>query len=212
MSAAAKPEKVKAPHVPQKPRVLRLYDALEALDILDELIAEHADVIALRNGDIESVPEIAELLAFAEDQFESVVDRYGHKILNLNAEAIGIKEELDRLTALYNQKKNAADRLKDFLKRQLEGRKVSKVKCATLSVWVQNNGQPSVRAVSESRIEELYAEGSLAVQQKVTYAVNYDRCVELAAADEAAKAADPNAERTLPEGIVVERGTHLRVK
>lgn len=183
-----------------QPRVIRLYDAIEALDILDDLIEEHSATIELSGGDIEAVPEIAELLAFAEGQFEQAVERWGLKIRTLMAEEEAVKVERQRLQAIENRKSNAAKRLKEYLKRQLEARQIAKVTTPMVTVRVQNNSQPSVKAVSETAIEELYGQGSPYVRAKVEYSL--DSKAVLAARD---------AGEEIPAVIVIDRGTHLRV-
>jgi dTDP-4-amino-4,6-dideoxygalactose transaminase len=201
MSGSAAAVKAERQEQDRRPRTLRLYDAIEALDILDELIEEHAAIIEAHGGDIESVPAIAELLAFAEDQFEGTVERYGLKIRTLLAEAEGAKVELDRLQGVVNRKVNAAKRLKEFLKRNLESREVRKVVTPLVTVRIQANGQPSVRAASEGLIEELYASGSEFIKRKETFDLDRDKIL----------AARDNGEE-LPDGILVEKSSHLRVE
>lgn len=198
MAASARPEP--AAHPPQQPRTMRLYDTIQALDILDELIAEHGEFIEAHGGDIEAVPAIAELLAFAEEQFEEAVGRWGLKIRTLLAEAEPAKMEASRLGAIAKQKDNAATRLKDFLKRQLEGRHIPKVKTDLVTVRVQKNSQPTVRVVSAGALEELYAQGSPFVQEKKEYVINRDAVLGALERGE-----------TVPATILVETGTHLRV-
>lgn len=184
----------------RRPRILRLYDAVEALEILDDLIEEHAAIIEANGGDIEAVPAIAELLAFAEGQFETVVERWGLKVRSLTVEAEAAKSEADRLTAIVNRKVNAAKRLKEFLKRQLEVRQITKVTTPLVTVRIQKNGQPSVRAASEGLIEELYASGSEFIKRKETFDLDRDRIL----------AASDNGEE-LPAGILIEKGSHIRI-
>lgn len=185
---------------PKRAGHLKLYDAAEALSILDDLIEEHAALIAAHGGDIEAVPAIAELLAFAEEGFEAAVERWGLKIRSLVAEAEGVKIEADRLAGLQRQKETAAASLKDYLRRQLEARGKTKVATKLVTVRIQANSQPSITATSETVIEELYAGGSPFAAQKVEYVLDRAKILE----------ASKNGE-DLPEGIVVRRGTHLRV-
>ncbi len=180
---------------------LKLYDATEALSILDDLIAEHAALIEAKGGDIEAIPEIAELLTFAEDAFEGAVERWALKIRSLIAEAEGVNVERIRLEALEKQKMNAATRLKEYLRRQMEARQCTKIATALVTVRIQKNGgKPAVSCKSEAKIEELYASGSPFAAQRVQYVLATDAII---AAFEAGE--------ELPEDIVVQRGTHLRV-
>lgn len=179
---------------------LHLYEAAEALDILDDLIEEYAPQIEAAGGDIEAVPAIAELLAFAEDQFEAVVERWGLKIRALTAEAEAAKIEATRLAVIVRTKENAAKRLKDYLKRQMEARGRQKIASPLVTVRVQANGRPSVRAASEAIIEELYALGSPFVRRRETFALD----------SEAVLAAQERGD-DIPSGVLIEKGSHLRV-
>lgn len=185
----------------RKPRTLRLYETLEALDILDDLIAEHAEMIAAGGGDIESIPEIAELLAFAEDQFETAAERWGLKIRTLLAEAQYVEGEISRLNVIAKSKTNAATSLKSYLKRMLEVRNIQKVQTPLVRLRIQQNSQPAVTAISETVIDTLYAQGSEFVRRKETFDLDSKRILE----------AQKNGEE-IPEGILIIRGTHLRVE
>jgi hypothetical protein len=184
-----------------KPRTLRLYETLEALDILDELIAEHAERIAVGGGDIESVPEIAELLAFAEEQFETAAERWGLKIRTLLAEAQCVDIEISRLNIISKSKTNAANGLKAYLKRMLEVRNIAKVQTPLVRLRIQANSRASVTAVSETAIDTLYAQGSPFVVRQETFKLDSDLVLE----------AQKNGEE-IPAEIVITRGSHLRVE
>jgi hypothetical protein len=195
VALAATPERPRSPH-------LTLYSAAEALSILDDLIAEHAAQIEARGGDIEAIPEIAELLSFAENGFEQAVERWCLKIRSLVAEAEGIRVEAQRLAVLQRQKENAAVKLKDYLRRHMEARGCTKVATPLVTARIQKNGgNPSVTAISETLIEELFVSGSPFAVQKIEYGL----------ATNAIIAAHKNGEE-IPEGIIVARGTHLRVE
>ena len=188
------------PNRADRPRTLKLYDAIEALEILDELIEEHAALIEAHGGDIESVPAIAELLAFAEDQFQGAAQRWGLKIRSLLAEAEGAKVEQERIEAIVLRKTNAAARLKEYLKRHMEARDIRKIETPLVTMRIQANSQPSVRAVSETTIEELYVQGSEFIRRKEIFDLDREKILTAQAEGVA-----------LPDGIVVQKGTHLRV-
>lgn len=179
---------------------LKLYEAAEALNILDDLLEEYAPQIEAAGGDIEAVPEIAELLAFAEGDFHAAVERWGLKIRALTVEAEAAKTEAVRLAVIQRTKENAAKRLKDYLLRQMEARGEKKIASPLVTVRIQKNSQPSVFCASDLVIEELYAQGSDLVVRKETFAL--DR--------EAVLKAQENGE-ALPEGVVVQIGSHVRV-
>lgn len=203
---------------PAKRHALHLYEALEALDILDDLIDEHAEAITAAGGDIEAVPEIAELLAFAEVDLEKAVERLGLKVRTLLAEMQGAKVEADRLAGVVSRKKNAAERVKEFLRRNLESRGIQKVKTPLVTVRTQINSAPSVRAEGERTIEDLYAQGSPFIARKVIYEIDREAVLAAWKVDTAARTelrqsgGDPASYTpTLPKGIVVDRGSHVRI-
>lgn len=70
-----------------------------------------------------------------------------------------------------------------------------------VTVRIQANGQASVRAASEGLIEELYASGSEFIRRKETFDLDRERILT----------AQDNGEE-LPAGIIVDKGTHLRVE
>lgn len=197
---APRPDTPAAAAPAKKVRTLSLYSSVEALDILDEIIAEHAEAIKARGGDIESIPEIAELLAFAEDGWQEAILNLAKKKKQLDAEAMGAELEANRLNAIVAQKKNAATKLKEFIQRQMEVRGVAKIPHAIVPLRIQSNSAPSVTAVSEVRIEELYAQGSEFIRRREEFDLNREAILE----------AHKNGVE-LPEGILVKKGQHLRI-
>ena len=101
---------------------------------------------------------------------------------------------------IAQRKENTEARLKEYLRRQLEVRGVKKIATDRVTVRVQANSAPSVRAESPTVIEELYAAGSPLARQRVEYSLDYDAIVRLA-----------KEEGDIPAGIIISKGSHLRV-
>jgi hypothetical protein len=186
---------------PPAPAV-KLLDALEATDILDELLAEHADAIAAADGDIEAVPAIAELLAFAEDQLTSAVERWAFKVKRLEADAEANKYLARHYGERAAARANAAERLKAYLVRVLQTRGLARLQGATATIALQNNSRPSFRAVTAEAMEELYASGSPFVREKRELLLDDGACMDT-------YKTDPNL---LPLDITATVGQHLRIR
>lgn len=184
---------------PVAAREMTLYEATDALAILDDLIAEHADAIAAAGGDLEAVPAIAELLAFGEGVFEAKIERVALKALEFERTADAIGAEVDRLTARKRAAANRATWLRAYAKRHLDARGVTKVAGELVSVRVQAN-PPAVAAASDLVLEELFVAGSPFVTRLETYKLDRDAVLAAYKAGEA-----------LPEGVVVSVGSSLRI-
>lgn len=209
----------------RSPSALHLFDAIEGLDILDQFLEEFADELQANGGDIEAIPAIAELLAFGEEEFKSAVYDWGRAIRVYDRAADANKQEEAYWAQKRRRAENARDRLKEYLKRQLEARQIVKVEgfdSTQLSfVRVQRNGQPSVSATTPDVLEELFAGGSEFVKETRELSIDYDACVAaIKAAMPARGQKDPPltdaqyeavVRSALPEGIVAKLGTHLRV-
>jgi hypothetical protein len=178
-----------------------IWPQTEPLRTLDELIEHYAEELDRNGGDLEAIPEIAALLAFDEDAFHEQLERLGLKVLELKADAEAVKIERVRLEVKERRWTKAADAIKGYMKRMLSTRKDPKYKTPRVTISLVNNGgNPSVRAASEEKLEELYQTGSPFVESIVTYRLKVD---EILAAHKAGDA--------LPEGIIVERGKHVRI-
>lgn len=188
------------PLKPIRASTLHLYDTTNALAILDEMIEEYHEQLELNGGDIEAIPEIAQLLAYAEGEWEAAVERWGLAIAALRVEHEAVKLERVRLEQIERRKGNAVERLKQYLKRTFEARGVTKLNFARVTVRVQVNSAAEVRAETETVIEDLYAQGSSLVEQQVSYKLDRDAILRLHKAGE-----------DLPAGLIVRKGTHLRV-
>lgn len=239
-----------------------LWPQTKPLASLEDLIEEHAEALAENGGNLEAIPEIAALLAFDEPTFLADLERWALKVQALKADAEAVKVERVRLELREKRWAKAAESLKGYMQRQMEGRRIGKHKTPAVTVTLAKNSQPTVRATSESTLEELYASGSPLVEQVVSYKLKRDDVLLAAAADEkmiaqlverfperlradaieaalredarrlgmhhdeptiAAMVVEAFAERLeealegtgsvrqVPEGIVVERGLHVRI-
>jgi hypothetical protein len=178
-----------------------LPDAVRALDILDELLLEHADAIGAAGGDIEAVPEIAQLLAFGEAQFHEAVERWAYKIQLLEAEGKMHSEIAAHHEGRANVKNNGAKRLKEYLTRMLTIRDLERVQTPTFVVRLQNNSRPSFKAISDTALEELLLSGSELVSEDIKRTVKLNDKALIAAWEQNA----------VPSEIVATLGKHLRI-
>lgn len=171
------------------------------LATLEELIEQYAEDLERNGGDLEAIPEIAALLAFDEAKFHEHLERLGLKVLVLQADATAVKMERVRLQEKETRWTNAAKSIKGYMLRMLTPRNEKKYKSPVVSISLVNNGgNPSVRAANEGTLEELYALGSPFVEQVITYRLHVEAILQ----------AHKNAE-ALPDGILVERGQHVRI-
>lgn len=165
--------------------VLRLYEVADALVAIGEQLIE--------NGG-ELTPEIEAELAVLDGAFEQKVERillYGK---NLEASAEAAAAEARRLNSLSSTRANAARRLRDYVKAQMETAGRPKVETDRIVARIQKNSRPSITCAVP--LDQLPA--SLV---RVTTAFSAD------AAYEQFKTGVP-----LPAGIEVLHGTHLRVQ
>lgn len=177
-----------------------LWPQTAPLKTLDELIEEHAEELEKNGGDLEAIPAIAALLAFDEAQFQTALERWALKVTALKADSEAVKQERVRIQVRETRWAKAADALKGYIQRQMEARQVPKFKSALVSITVARNSAPTVRALSESTLEELFALGSPFVSQQVTYKIDRDLVLGALKNGEA-----------IPEGLIVETGRHLRI-
>lgn len=176
-----------------------LWPQTEALASLEDLIEEHAEELARNGGDLEAIPAIAAFLAFEEDKFLAELERWALKVQALLADAQAVKIERERLEAKERRWTKAAESLKAYMVRQMVARSVKKHKTPLVTISAVRNSQPSVRAASESTLEELFAVGSPLVRQVIELKLDSKAAIAAAEAGE------------LPEGVTVQVGTHVRI-
>lgn len=152
-----------------------------------------ADTLVENGGEL--TPELAEQLAALEGAFEAKVERVLLYAKNLEGTAAAAKLEAARLSDLASGRANAADRLREYVKGEMERAKIDKVETLLIVARIQQNGRPSIRWTLPP--------DTLPVEfKKTTVTLDGDAAYKAWKADPA----------VLPEGFAVERGTHLRVR
>lgn len=180
-----------------------LWPQTKPLASLEDLIEEHAEALAENGGNLEAIPEIAALLAFDEPTFLADLERWALKVQALKADAEAVKVERVRLELREKRWAKAAESLKGYMQRQMEGRRIGKHKTPAVTVTLAKNSQSTVRATSESALEELYASGSPLVEQVVSYKLKRDDVLLAHAEDEKLRAMlrDRHADALAPESV-----------
>ncbi len=107
-------------------------------------------------AEIEDLPPeaIADTLEALQGEFEDKALNVARYVRNLEAEASAIEEAKRRMDARAKATARQADRLKDYLKRELE-RTGLKIKAPDLALRTQNN-PPSVMVDDEAKIPAAY--------------------------------------------------------
>lgn len=178
-----------------------LWPQTAELATLEDLIDKHHEELERNGGDLEAIEEIRAFLAFPEEQFLERLVTWALKVQVLEADAAVAKAERVRLQAKESTWEKAAKNLKGYILGQMKVRNVPKHKTPIVSVSVAKNSRASVRAKDAHTLEELYAIGSPFVKMKVEYVIDSDAVIE---------AAKNGTE--LPEGILVETGSHVRIR
>lgn len=176
------------------PQTLKLYELAQARGILDSWLEE---------SDGELTPEIEELLNQLDGKVDEKIERVGLYIRERLAEAKAVKEERDRLDALAKRDERAAESLKGYLKHCMEQLGKTKVPGLLATVSIQQNSQPSVTVALNAN--ELFAipEARPFVRREETVLYTLDREAILAAW---------RRHEPLPTPIVVDLGSHIRIK
>jgi hypothetical protein len=161
---------------------------------LYNLSAEYASLAALLADADEVTPEIDAVLDSLGGELADKIDGVCKLRQRLRGDAAMAREEAKRLAFLAQTRENHVSRLDEYVKTCLTLAGLVRYDTPLFKVWIQNNSAPSVTWTGDP------AEPPEAFT-KVT--VTFD-----------AKGAGEAWRRgeALPEGVVVERGTHLRVK
>lgn len=182
------------------PTAMKLYEHVDALETVLDWVAEHEDEIRAAGGVLP--PALEELLDEVEGDLETKVERTALVIRNQLANATAAQTEAERLTKIAGSYTRQAEMLKTYLKSQLDRSGKSKLETPLVKVWTQKNGRPSVKLADPTVIPAAF--------QRVR--VEFDG----QAAYEALKAAnaipEPEDGAVEIDGLVVERGTHLRIR
>jgi len=173
---------------------MKLYEIASARDILDSWLAE---------SEGEMTPELEQMLNELDGQADEKIERVGLYIRERSAEAKAVREERDRLDALMRRDERAVDSLKSYVKAQMERLGKTKVNGLLATVAIQKNSQPSVTTTADA--ESLYDLGDarpfIKREEKVVYTLDRDAII-----------ATWKAGTPIPATIVVDHGTHVRVR
>lgn len=182
---------------------LKLYEHVDAYQAVLDWMEEHEAEIIAAGGVLP--PELEELLEEVEGDFQTKVGRTALVIQNLLANAKVAKSEADRVAALAKSYERQAESLKAYLKHQLERAGVPKIETPTAKVAIQRNSRPSIRLADPNRIPEQFK-----IQPPPPPPV-----FDSQGAYEYLKGAKllPTEPGTIElDGIVIELGSHLRIR
>jgi hypothetical protein len=163
---------------------LALYQVVDALLAIGETLEE--------NGG-ELTPDLAEQLDRLEGARDLKVERIVLFMRNLDATAAAADAEAQRLAAIAHRKRAVAARLKEYLKTQLEVAGIAKIETPLCTVRIQKNSRPTIKCTVPL---DTLPEGFIRVRREF----NSEAAYELY-----------KAQAPLPEGILVELGSHLRI-
>lgn len=180
---------------------LKLYETTAALDVVREWVYENDELIRASEGVIPD--ELASLLDQAELDFKAKAENVALFIRELLANAKAVREEKDRLDSRVRHYERAAEGLKAYLKFNMERADIPRVEGKLVTVRLQKN-PPAVKVLlSQEELASMKAElhTSLFVQTiPESYRVDTDYV----------KAVWKNG-ASLPQGIEVEQGKHVRI-
>lgn len=164
---------------------MRLYELPAAIREIEAEIIE---------ADGELTPEVEARLEALEGEFRGKAEHIALLSREAKAEAAAVKLEEDRLAARRRAAENRERRLKDYLHACMTAAGLDHIESERCKLRVQRNGQPSVRVdVAPDALPEMF--------RRVV--VDADRAALLAAWKESGE---------VPAGVVVEFGTHLRIR
>lgn len=160
---------------------------------IGDSLAQIAETLVENGGEL--TPELEELLAHEVGTFESKVERCLLYVRNLEASAEAAQGEANRLAALATSRGNAAKRLRDYVHDEMVRAKIDKVETGLIVARVTKNSRPSIKwPLPIEALDPRFVRITMALDGTKAY--------------EAWKANSTS----LPEGFVVEQGTHLRVR
>lgn len=193
-----------------------------SLQTLYELSAEFAAVSRMLeeaaddSGEIPS--DVAERLDSMQWAFEDKVDAILRLRADFVAHAVGIEDEIKRLTALRDGYHRRAEWLKSYVHECMEKTGVKKLDTAIFKVWIQKNGRPSVSLAEGEEIPEEFKRVSYSFDSQAAY----ERWKRLKQLEEALEQTETMKETSaimeeidrlkLPDSVVVKEGNHLRIK
>lgn len=173
---------------------MKLYEIANAREILDAWLAE---------SEGELTPELEQMLNELDGQTDEKIERVGLYIRERDAEAKAVKEERDRLDGLYRRDTRAVESLKGYVKAQMERLGKTKVNGLLATVAIQKNSMASVTSTADASVlyESAAARPFVKREEKVTYTLDRDAIL-----------AAWKSEQPIPTTIVVDHGSHVRVR
>lgn len=179
---------------------IKLYEFGPMRETLDQWLDE---------GEGELTPELEALLAEWNEKADEKIERVALYVRELLSKASAVKEEAQRLAAMQKRHEKAAESLKGYLLRQMETLQKPKVNGLLCTVAIQANSQPSVTCeLSAAELGQHYL-GCMPdspIQQFVKE-VPVTWTLDRASILDAWKSGEP-----MPAEIVVEKGSHLRIR
>lgn len=163
---------------------LRLWEIASELDEIGTALAE---------GGGELTPELGARLDAMEGAWEQKVENIALFIKECEANAAAAELERDRLAAICKHHQTKAKGLKDYLLFFMRRGGHKSVKTPRIRVWEQSNGRPSIRYVGDvNALPPEYRRVKVEVDTQFAFV-------------------EHQAGATLPEGFIVETGSHLRI-
>lgn len=160
-------------------------------EISDEL-REIAETLVENGGEL--TPELGERLDAMEGAFEEKAERIALYVRECEANAIAAQVEADRLAAIAESFGRKAQGMKDYLLFSMRRTGHAKITTPRVKIWEQKNGRPSIKCIlAPSLMPAAFVKHPPAV-------------VDTELAYQEWKQGNP-----LPEGFVVEQGSHLRI-
>jgi hypothetical protein len=180
---------------------LKLYQTVDALNVVREWIYEHDDEI--RNAEGALPDELAALLEQAETDLETKAESVALFVRELYSNAKAVRDERDRLDARVRHYERAAESLKDYLKFQLERSGIAKVEGKLATVRLQKS-PPSIKALlDQDALARMKADpATTEYVETIPQSFRVDNDTVRAAWKEG---------RELPAGIEVVQSNHVRI-
>lgn len=154
-------------------------------------LGEIGDALLENGGEL--TDDIAARLDALDDAFEQKVERVALYRQSLRRGAEAAKAEADRLAQLATVRANAAKRLDDYVLRCFDQADRTKIETDRVRVRVQKNGRPAIKWTGDPTDPPA---GFMRV------VISFDSTL----AREALAAGE-----SLPDGVIVEHGRHVRV-